>query len=160
MIASGAVDYSMHEAHNQQLSLIKKEHRSLCPRIEIADRRLAQHYDFNAVMRRYDAVIHVDACLSDEHNRRIGEEGKCQLEYSADDESFSIKGSAADAIKNKTEYVLPVICASAVVDVTKGTLEETKPVFNLNPGFMGTEYRIKFDDDGLFELKIRKRSAK
>ncbi|MCR5264826.1 MAG: hypothetical protein K6D94_13195, partial [Clostridiales bacterium] len=63
VIASGAVDYSMHEAHNQQLSLKKSEHRSLCPRIEVIESgvRFAQNYDFGAVMKETYGSIHAEA---------------------------------------------------------------------------------------------------
>jgi hypothetical protein len=161
VIAVGAVDYSLHEAHNQQLSLKKAEHRSVCPRIELVrdGKRWGQHYDYSAGMTADEEPgslhIHLDASLCDDRCQRFNGDGSCTLDYTLTAESLRIAGMVSKEIRAEAEYILPIAAERAAVCVGKGTLNgEPEPVFNLNPGFMGREYRIRPDENGEFELVI------
>ncbi len=161
VIAVGAVDYSLHEAHNQQLSLKKAEHRSVCPRIELVrdGKRWGQHYDYSAGMTADEEPgslhIHLDASLCDDRCQRFNGDGSCTLDYTLTAESLRIAGMVSKEIRAEAEYILPIAAERAAVCVGKGTLNgEPEPVFNLNPGFMGREYRIRPDENGEFVLVI------
>ncbi len=161
VIAVGAVDYSLHEAHNQQLSLKKAEHRSVCPRIELVrdGKRWGQHYDYSAGMTADEEPgslhIHLDASLCDDRCQQFNGDGSCTLDYTLTAESLRIAGTVSKEIRAEAEYILPIAAERAAVCVGKGTLNgEPEPVFNLNPGFMGREYRIRPDEYGEFELVI------
>ena len=161
VIAVGAVDYSLHEAHNQQLSLKKAEYRSVCPRIELVrdGKRWGQHYDYGARMEAGEDAgtlhIHVDASLCDDRCHRIDRDGSCTLDYTFTAESLRIAGTVPKGIRAEVEYILPIVAERAAVCVGKGSLNGgPEPVFNLNPGFMGREYRVRPDENGEFELVI------
>ena len=161
VVAVGTVDYSLREAHNQQLSLLKAEHKSTCPRIEavVDGRRLGQHYDFEAGLTAMDEqgtiTVHADCCLSDEGYRRIGQEGKCTLEYALTSDSMRIKGTVTEEMAGTAEYILPVVADAAEITLVKGTYSrEAQRIFNLNPGFICREFRIRPNDKGVFELVI------
>ncbi|MBQ6240520.1 MAG: hypothetical protein IJK56_09250 [Firmicutes bacterium] len=170
VVAVGAVDYSLHEAHNQQLSVKKAEHHSLCPRIELIrdGKRWGQHYDYRAKMTVDEGTIaenaadaesaqhiHVDAFLCDDHCCRIDGDGSCSLDYYFTPAAVRIGGTVSKTYSAMAEYNLPVIAEEAAIQIQKGTLAaEPDAIFNLNPGFMGREYRIRPDADGEFVLEI------
>lgn len=162
VIASGAVDYSMVEPHNQQLSLRKAEHRSVCPRVEFTEgkKRWAQHYDFKAKMTGKEEkdriVIHADSVLCDKRYVRMESGGECSLDYCFTGETVSIRGTVSGYLKEKAEFILPVVDKTACVNVKTGSLKkEPEVTFNLNPGFICREYRIKPDFDGVFEIILK-----
>ncbi len=161
VIASASVDYSMHEVHNQQLSLKKAEHRSVCPRIELTrnGKRWGQHYDFGATMTACEADgalrVHADAFLCDDRYHRMEGDGACALDYALTEDAMRVAGRVSKEVKDEAEYILPIVAETARVRVEKGALKgEPEPMFNLNPGFMAKEYRVLPDENGEFEVVI------
>ena len=161
VIAAGAVDYTLREPHNQQLSLKKAEHRSACPRIELAEngKRWGQHYDFGATLTACEANgalrVHADAFLCDDHNRRMDGDGACALDYALTDGELRVSGRVSPKIRDRAEYILPIVADAARVRVEKGAMKgDPQPLFNLNPGLMGREFRVAPDGDGAFEVVI------
>lgn len=160
VIAVGAVDYSMLEDHNQQLSLKKAEHRSVCPRIELVKdgTRCGNHYDFHAAMNadeREDAlIIRANAVLCDNHNAPISGSCACALTYTFEMDCVRIHGRMDAAIAGEAVYFLPIVQGSASVAVEKGALLSREKSFNLNPGFICTEYKIAANEQGEFIVKL------
>ena len=161
VIAAATVDYTLHEVHNQQLSLKKAEHRSTCPRIEIAEdgKRWGQHYDFGAVLTACEADgalrAHADALLCDDRYRRFDGDGACSLDYALTEGALRIAGRVAPGMADRAEYILPIVAEEARVSATRGALKgDPAPMFNLNPGFMGREFRVRPDAEGAFEVVI------
>lgn len=164
VIASGTVDYTLHEAHNQQLSLKKAEHRCTCPRIELSrgKTRYGQHYDFAAKMTAEEAAdavrIHADAFLCDDRYQRIDCDGAVTLDYTFAPDSVTVRAVLAEDIRKEATFYLPVISGDVSVTAVKGSRKnEPVPMFNLNPGFMGTEYTFVSDADGVIEVKIARK---
>lgn len=160
VIAVGAVDYSMLEIHNQQLSLKKAEHRSVCPRIELIKdgRRYANHYDFHATMNAEthedSLVIRANAVLCDNRNAPIPESYACTLTYTFTEDYVRIHGKLDAAIADQAVFFLPLVQNSASVSVEEGSLLSREKSFNLNPGFICTEYKIAANEQGKFSLRL------
>ena len=161
VIAVGAVDYSLHEAHNQQLSLKKSLHGSVCPRIEaqVSGMRYGQQYDYTVALRTEasgDAVrVHADAALCSPDRVPMEGPSSCRLDYTLTDEAMEIRAAVSPVLAGKAVFILPVVTGSASVEVLRGLLsDEPAPRFCLNPGFLCTEYRICPDEDGIFALRI------
>ena len=160
VIAVGAVDYSMHEIHNQQLSLKKAEHRSVCSRVELVKSgvRYANHYDFHASMNAEErddiVVIRASAVLCDNHNAPIPENYVCTLTYTFAKDCVRIHGRVDAAIADQAVYYLPIVQGSAAAEVETGALLSREKSFNLNPGFLCTEYKIAPNERGEFAVKL------
>lgn len=160
IIAVGAVDYSMHEIHNQQLSLKKSEHRSVCPRVELVKNgvRYANHYDFRASMnaeeRNDSVIVRANAVLCDNHNAPVPENYACTLTYTFAKDCVRIHGKLDAAIADQAVYYLPIVQDSANVAVETGALLSHGKSFNLNPGFICTEYKIAANERGEFALTL------
>lgn len=159
VIAVGAVDYTLHEPHNQQLSLKKAEHLSAAPRIEavVDGVRYGQHYDFTAKMSGRTAdgkvFIHTDAHLADDR-QSVLENGVCTLDYVFEEDKVTISGRMPAGFDG-ISYKLPVVCSEASVTVAQGTLSgEPIKMFNLNPGFICREYNVLPDEKGEFTVVI------
>ena len=161
LLACGAADYQIKEPLNQQLPSDPAHHRSACPRVEaeIGNTRYAQYYDLQAKLRCRETAdgvtVLADACLRDPQGSRLPETGAVSLQYAFTQNALCVTGRVDPAIAARTLFVLPLIEAAADVAVKRGTLRgEPERFFNLNPGFLGFEYRIQPDDDGVFELVI------
>ncbi|MBR3505277.1 MAG: hypothetical protein IKO07_13690 [Clostridia bacterium] len=161
VVAAGTVDYSLRESHNQQLSLKKAEHLPTCPRLELTEngKRWGQHYDFGAAMTAHEAGgalrVHVGAFLCDDRGRRMDGDGACALDYALTEGELRIAGRVSPRLGGRAEYILPVVAEAARVRVVKGGMKgEPRPLFNLNPGFMGREERVSPDEDGAFEVAV------
>lgn len=160
VIAVGAVDYSMHEIHNQQLSLKKAEHRSVCPRVELVKSgvRYANHYDFHASMNAEErddiVVIRASAVLCDNQNAPIPENYACTLTYTFAKDCVRIHGRVDAAIADQAVYYLPIVQGSAAAEMETGALLSREKSFNLNPGFLCTEYKIAPNERGEFAVKL------
>ena len=159
VIAAGTADYTLREAHNQQLSLKKADHLSAVPRMEteIGGVRYGQHYDFSAGMScRAEGgrvLIHTDAHLAND-NREILDGSACSIDYLFEKDRVTISGTMPAQIKNVC-YKLPVISGTASVKLTKGSLQGAPvKMFNLNPGFICDEYTVLPAEDGTFTLEI------
>ena len=161
VVAVGAVDYSLHEVHNQQLSLKKAEHRSTCPRIETerGGVRYGQHYDFGARLNAACAdgavCVTAEARLCDALARPIENGANCKLEYRFTESDVTITGQVEPCMAAEARYILPVISGSACVQVAQGSLTGApQKIFDLNPGFICDEYVIAPDAGGAFSLII------
>ena len=85
----------------------------------------------------------------------LPETGAVSLQYAFTQNALRVTGRVDPAAAQRSLYILPLIEAGADVAVKRGTLRgEPDRFFNLNPGFLGFEYRIQPDDDGVFELVI------
>ena len=160
VIAVGTVDYSMHEIHNQQLSLKKAEHRSVCPRVELVRDgvRYANHYDFGATVKAEEAggkvTVTAASVLCNDRNAPIAEKYACALTYTFAEDGVTVFGKVDAAVADKARYVLPIVKDSASVEICAGTLASKQPIFNLNPGFICTEYTVSPNEKGEFSVKI------
>ena len=159
VIAAGAVDYTLHEAHNQQLSLKKSEHLSAAPRIEavIDGVRYSQQYDFTAKMTEKTeggkVKVRAEACLAKDDQAKL-KGGKCRIDYTFEENKVTISGKVPTGIPG-IAYKLPVVKCGAKIKVKKGTLAgEPKDMFNLNPGFICKEYTVLPDENGKFTVVI------
>ena len=161
LIAVGAVDYSLHEVHNQQLSLKKRLHRSVCPRIEaeIGGIRYGQQYDLDAKLKAEQTAnavcVHVDAALCTPSREKLSENGACTLDYMLTDDAFYIRGTVAAALAGSAAYILPITEAGQVQILKGRRCGEPVPVFSLDPGLLCREYRVCPDPEGVFALCIR-----
>ncbi len=162
VVAVGAVDYSLKEPTNQQLSRRFTEHRSICPRIEVVrdGRRWAQHYDFAASLTGEalpDGSVraHADAWLCDATRERLPCGGPCTLDYTLDVEGLRIAGAIPAAIADETRYILPIIANEVQVVVEIGAADgDPARIFNLCPGFEAREFVIRPDATGRFAVII------
>ena len=79
-------------------------------------------------------------------------------DYELTEEALTVRGRVSPSLAESAAYLLPVISEKAVITAARGTIDENAPVgFNLNPGFRFTEYRIKPDRTGCFEVRIEPR---
>ena len=162
VVAVGAVDYSLKEAHNQQQSRNVAQHRSLCPRIEVIRDgcRWGQHYDYGATLRAEVASgggvrAHADVWLCDADHVRLPDGGPCTLDYELDADGLRITGSVPVALAAEAQYVLPIIADAAKVMVEIGATEgDPERIFNLCPGFEARDFRIRPAPDGHFAIRI------
>ena len=164
IVAVGMVDYAVNEPFNQQQTAKKAAHRSPCPRVETeADgKRWGQHYDYGADMtgEEKDGAlrVHADAYLCDENHVRKEAAGFCTLDYELTEEALTVRGRVSPSLAESAAYLLPVISEKTVITAARGTIDENAPVgFNLNPGFRFTEYRVRPDRTGCFEVRIAPR---
>ena len=158
VVACGMVDYALAEPFNQQLPLDENEQRSPCPRIEAVrnGQRIAQHYDFGAVLTASETVgsvtVRADARLCDAVHQPAG--GTCTLLYTMTEKGLRIEGTVPADAEN-ARYILPILSEKARVDVLRGALSgEPEPIFCLSPGFAGREYTVLPDETGQFTVWI------
>ncbi|MBQ6646651.1 MAG: hypothetical protein IJM56_08230 [Clostridia bacterium] len=150
VIASANTDYSLKEAHNQQLSRRKAEHQCVCARLE-AD-GLSQMYDYGAALSCKSEsgkdTFTVRAVLSDiDHTRTEG--AAFDIQYIFDETGVTVKAQAASACR----FILPIVCewekteqvdshrmlfsknGAAIQLTTPAPMLDVSRVFNLAPGF-------------------------
>lgn len=178
IIASAMTDYALVEAHNMQLSLRKREHRSLTPRLEarVNDKVYAQCYDYQAAIRYQDrpdqTVIEVTASLTDQLQTVYGKAGSCRLQYQITAQTVTISGTVATENDDTAHYILPVIGRAedgyvfkegqlqlpkkntVLVLRSDQLLDPPQPVFNLAGGFEAWECLLKPDNNGYFAIAI------
>ena len=65
-----------------------------------------------------------------------------------------IHGKLDAAIADQAVYYLPIVQDSAAVAVETGALLSHGKSFNLNPGFICTEYKIAANEQGEFALTL------
>ena len=166
IVAVGMADYAVNEPFNQQQTTFRMPHRSPCPRVETeADgKRWGQHYDYGADLQGEEKDgalrVHADAYLCDENHVRKEAAGFCTLDYELTEQALTVRGRVSPSLADSAAYILPVISQKAVISAECGTVEEDTPIgFNLNPGFCFTEYRVKPDRTGCFEVRITPRST-
>ena len=68
--------------------------------------------------------------------------------------NFKRLSKVDEAIADKARYVLPIVKDSASVEICAGTLASKQLIFNLNPGFICTEYTVSPNEKGEFSVKI------
>ena len=161
LVAAGMTDYALHEITNQQLTRKKAEQKCTCPRIEavIGGVRYAQIYDCGAQMsaeeRSGGLTVHAKARLCDGRHVPLAEGGHCEITYTLTEHGLRIGGRVDSRLMDQARFVLPTAGSIACIRVEEGTLEgESVPMFNLNPGFMGREYRVAPDESGAFCLIV------
>lgn len=161
LIACGAPDFRFREPLNQQLPSAHDDHRCPCPRLEtVRDGvRFAQYYDPDAridVDTDADSVtVTADTFLCDESGSRLPCVGSCRLGYRFEKDELRITGRTYAKLSDEIRYILPMIGNGARITVPRGTMAcDPRGFFNLNPGFMGTEYSVRPDDTGEFEVVI------
>ena len=174
VFAAANTDFSLREPLNQQLTRQKKQHGSLCPRLERKENGTAwsQVYDPGAAVsaESFDdrTVVHVSGTLCDISHQPSPAGETFTLEYTLTGQGLSVRGGLTSGTKAGISMILPVICSgavpavsgrSAVIDgrlrvTTTGTIEYEGPVFNLAPGFEAANLIIHPDREGLFDLTI------
>ena len=161
LIACGAPDFGLREPFNQQLPSDPDDHRCPCPRLEaVMDGvRFAQYYDPDArivVDTDADAVtVTADAFLCDETGARLPRAGAFRLRYRFEKDALRITGRTDAALSDAIRFILPVTGNGAVITVPRGaSAPDPRGFFSLDPGFMGTEYSVRPDDTGEFEVVI------
>ena len=159
LIACGAADYRIREPFNQQLPRDPESHLSPCPRLETEaqGKRFRQDYDLRAAIDAHtdggSVTVTARFALCDETGMRLPESAGCELRYRFTPEALVISGSVPKDLQT-ARFVLPLIgCVRPAI--LRGSLcGEPRPFFNLSPGFQGTEYRIRPDQNGRFEIGI------
>ena len=74
--------------------------------------------------------------------------------YTFAEDGVTVFGKVDAAVADKARYVLPIVKDSASVEICAGTLASKQPIFNLNPGFICTEYTVSPNEKGEFSVKI------
>ncbi len=161
LIACGAVDFTVREICNQQFPSRGEDYRSPCPRLEIltGGRRYASAYDRSAfiIQKKLSDSVLVSArtVLCDETGGGLQEHGECLIRYRFSEDQLQIGGSVHPKISRDVRFILPLIDAGSELFVTRGSMAcEPREFFNLNPGFMGTEFSVVPDGNGEFEMLI------
>ena len=163
LVTAGMTDQTLREPHNQQLSLHPETWRSGCPRIELCgDRYYAQHFCKDARLTMLTELgtpaVRADSFLCDHSGKALEPGGACSLEYVLAEDSLSVTGCVEPGLADRVCYVLPLNGELAEVVILQGDfLCPPEAMFNLCPGFLGKEYRIRPDKAGIFSLKIRLR---
>ena len=158
VIAGSVVDYQLVEAVNQQLSLKKKRHRSLVPRLELwrDGVRYAQCYDTAATLTASgdagEARVGARARLVSIDQRPLGDPVDAALNYAIRDDSATISACVYGAAAGEVRLILPVICGK--VRIEAGTLESQERIFFLTGGFGAEEYVIAPDARGEVRARI------
>ncbi|MCR5782047.1 MAG: hypothetical protein K6G90_04845 [Clostridia bacterium] len=161
LIACGAPDFRLREPFNQQLPSREDDHRCPCPRLEATAGgvRLTQYYDLGALQSRKiggdNIDVIADASLCDETGNCPDDKFAFSLTYTFERDLLRINYCVNAEVKDEVRFVLPVINGGAGVTAERGTMfHEPADFFNLNPGFMGTEYVFAPDEDGMTEIVI------
>ncbi len=176
VIAVANTDYWLKEAHNQQLSRKKAQHRPLHPRLErqVDGVVYAQAYDFGAQMgagRQEDRVVaNVEGRLCDITHAPAPGGGAFSLRYELSSSGLRIRAWVPEEDAANTRFVLPVIFKdepklrlegkTAVIcdrlSVTAASdIGYNGPIFFLAPGFEAAELCVSPDASGTFEIKLR-----
>lgn len=171
VFATANTDYSMHEAHNMQLTRRNTTHRPLCPRVVLGE-KLAQFYDRTAQMTAEETDggvrISVRAHLADS-DHRLSDAAPYILEYLLTEDGLRISG----IIDPKAELILPVIARSdapltrqpgrliikkpgaAIIVDAESIAPDPERIFNLAPGLEAVELHILPDAGGRIDVAIR-----
>ena len=160
VLLSSVLDYRLVEPHNMQLTLQRKRHRPLTPRVEyIRDGvRYAQCYDVHAsisVRTEGETVwADVSAALVDAAQAPLAEGAFVSLRYGFCPDCTVIAGRVFGACAEKTRLVLPVIAKDARVE-SETLCGDPEPIFFLTGGFGAREYLVAPDESGEFRAVIR-----
>ncbi len=171
VIASANTDYSLKEAHNQQLSRMKAEHKCVCARLEGEDASQMYAYDaaaeYTVCARR--VTVRIRGNLADlSHNPKPNSAGY-ELKYTLCEDGLR---AAAHAPDGSCRFVLPVVSAWEEVKRCGGNqvcfrrngvllkLWSATPIlsvnkaFNLSPGFCCSEIVIAPDAENSFSFSL------
>ena len=178
VIACANTDFSLKEAHNQQLSLLKSEHKCVCPRVETVSEhmRLSQMYDHGAVLHgEEDAeciTIGVSGVSSDFAHERPFPSAVYELHYTLRDPGVCVSGCAINPDAFQSKFVLPLVGSLENAErpdqntllIRKNdcvlVLRSSTPIvsisraFNLAPGFIAVEAVIAPDSEGKFSFSL------
>ena len=171
--AAATTDYSLREAHNQQLTRKKRQQGPVHPRLEatVDGKYYCQAYDLGADTRASSldgaSVVRVEGCLCDASRAPL-DGGAFSLEYVLRPEGLVIRGELRGPCKGAARFVLPVISGGGAVrqearfaeidgrlGISSATqLHHSGTVFALSPGFETEEFWAEPDGNGHFELRI------
>ena len=160
MLLSSVLDYRLVEPHNMQLTLQRRRHRPLTPRVEyIRDGvRYAQCYDVHAsisVRTEGETVwADVSAALVDAAQAPLAEGAFVSLRYGFCPDCMVIAGKVFGACAENARLVLPVIAKDARVE-SETLCGDPEPIFFLTGGFGAREYLVAPDENGEFRAVIR-----
>ena len=160
LLAAGLPDQTLLEPHNQQPSVHPETWRSGCPRLETRGSTPIygqQYCDFATLTVQEagdDPAVRTEGCLCSKEGQLLPG-GAYTLEYRLSADGLFINGSVDPALIETVCYVLPLIKSAASVRLLQGQLlSPPEDCFNLCPGFLCSEYRIRPDRAGRFRLKI------
>lgn len=158
LIAAGMTRYWMPEPGNMQFPQNQPEHRPLVPRLESADGRFSQMFDYSAELtKESDGSFIARFTLVDEKQQPLSPSpAPCIIRYAFTEESLTLSIDAGPHT-SACRFVLPLLCragdrveASAkAVTIHRengiirvqgdSTMQEPRRIFNLIPGFEGLE---------------------
>ena len=161
LIAVGMVDYALREPNNQQIPRHPEAHRCVCPRIEAIaqEKRYGQQYCISAYLSSAQMpeglTVHVDAFLCNQNGRPMPGDSACSLDYLLTRDALTVSGRVSPSLADCACYVLPLIKGTGEVGLLRGSLLcEPETIFNLNPGFLCREYRVRPAPSGAFCVRI------
>lgn len=178
VLLSSMVDYSMHEAHNMQLSLNKASHQSLTPRVEMVEggRVFAQCYDYDSRIEVSEEMSHVIikvmAELVDADHRSAAVPVFCELQYLFMEDKLHIYGEIKGGSGADVKMVLPVIGRTLhgykkgeqgfviprnegeIKLSVEGVCEEPEPIFYLAGGFEAWKFKVAPLVDSSFRIEL------
>ena len=160
VLLSSVLDYRLVEPHNMQLTLQRRRHRPLTPRVEyIRDGvRYAQCYDVHAsisVRTEGETVwADVSAALVDAAQAPLAEGAFVSLRYGFCPDCTVIAARVFGACAEKTRLVLPVLAKDARVE-SETLCGDPEPIFFLTGGFGAREYLVAPDENSEFRAVIR-----
>lgn len=158
VLLSSVVDYYMVEPMNMQLSLQKKRHRPLTPRLEALEEgeRCASCYDVNAQIAASEengAIhIHVSSSLVSLAQKALSKPVRCEIDYLLDESSLQMDIQVKGPLEG-VRLVLPVVANDAAVE-TVPAAPEPERIFFLTGGFGAREFVVVPDEEGCIHIKI------
>lgn len=166
LIAVGMLDQTLREPHNQQISVHPERCRSGCPGVEallegtVYRQQNCSFARLSSQLTPDCVVIYVEGSLCDQDGKRMPETDSYKLEYRLTEDHLVISGKVDAALSERSCFVLPLIGEKADVTVLAGALI-CPPVqmFNLCPGFLGKEFRIRPDASGKFIIRLAIKSS-
>lgn len=159
VLLSSVLDYWLVEAHNMQLSLNRKRHRPLTPRVEcvIDGVRYAQCYDthasIQAVPEGNGVCVEVAASLVTLRQQPLREGTFVSLKYHIQPEYVAIEGRVYGGHASEARMILPVIADQAQVRV-KPDCAPPERIFFLTGGFDAREFIIEPDAAGCLSARL------
>ena len=159
VLATANTDYSMQEAHNQQLTRRKALQGCLCPRLERNEGRVySQMYDYAArLTQEGENVLIAEGVLEDyDHKTAAGAQDSYRVTYSLTDKGLTIAAQVAP--ESGICLILPVIRTAfeggKITVSSRGGLERRRELFNLAPGLEAVELIVKPDARGEIWVEI------
>ncbi len=174
VFAVATTDYTLREAHNQQLSRKKRLQGAVHPRLEVSagDVIYSQAFDPDVRMEAEEqdgkSIVREEGTLCDKARTPL-DGSAFGIEYTLDDNGLLIRGSLKGEWARSARFVLPVILKTGqsvtleedtaeidgLLKVSSRTpLRDNGQVFCLTPGFEAEELWAEPDSSGRFELRL------